>query len=112
MASDLLSMGVDVRKVAADENGRPDVLAILRTLGQLGITRVLVEGGPTLHGSFLARGLADVIHLYRAPLLIGAGGKPAISPLAAWTLNAAPRLRLIERMALGPDVLESFAVEG
>jgi diaminohydroxyphosphoribosylaminopyrimidine deaminase/5-amino-6-(5-phosphoribosylamino)uracil reductase len=112
-ASDMLTgLGVDVVEVIADGKGRPDVLAVLAALSQRGITRVLVEGGPTLHGSFLARGLADLIHLYRAPLLIGAGGKPAISPLAAWTLNAAPRLRLIERMALGPDVLESFAVEG
>ena len=106
------ALGVEVEAVAADEHGRPDVLAVLRTLGQRGITRLLVEGGPTLQGSFLARGLVDVIHLYRAPLLLGAGGKPAISPLAAWTLNAAPRLRLIERLTLGPDLLESFAVEG
>ena len=111
--SDMLNgLGVEVVEVIADGKGRPDVLAVLQALGKRGITRVLVEGGPTLHSSFLAQGLADVIHLYRAPLLIGAGGKPAISPLAAWALSGAPRLRLIERTLLGPDVLESFAVEG
>jgi diaminohydroxyphosphoribosylaminopyrimidine deaminase/5-amino-6-(5-phosphoribosylamino)uracil reductase len=112
-ASDLLAgLGVEVVEIAADGKGRPDVLAVLQALAKRGITRVLVEGGPTLHASFLARGLADLIYLYRAPLLIGAGGKPAISPVAQSTLDAAPRLRLVERTALGPDVLESFAVEG
>jgi len=112
-ASDMLAgLGVDVAEVPADGMGRPDVLAVLQTLAQRGITRVLVEGGPTLHASFLARGSVYLIHLYRAPLLIGAGGKAAISPVAQWRLNTAPRLRLVQRTALGPDVLESFAVEG
>jgi diaminohydroxyphosphoribosylaminopyrimidine deaminase/5-amino-6-(5-phosphoribosylamino)uracil reductase len=113
LGSDILvKLGVEIAVVGLDENGYLDVVAALQVLGKRGITRVLIEGGPMLHGSFLARGLADMVHLYRAPLLIGAGGKPAISQVAAWTLNAAPRLRLIERTALGPDILESFALEG
>ena len=110
-ASDMLA-GVEVAEVIADGKGRPNVLAVLQALAKRGVTRVLVEGGPTLHASFMAQGLVDEIHLYRAPLLIGAGGKAAISPAAPWPLNKAPRLRLMERTVLGPDVLESFAVEG
>jgi diaminohydroxyphosphoribosylaminopyrimidine deaminase/5-amino-6-(5-phosphoribosylamino)uracil reductase len=105
-------LGVDVGEVPADEKGHPDVLVVLQALAKRGITRVLVEGGPTLQASFMAQGLVDLIHLYRAPLFIGAGGKAAISPAAPWPLNKAPRLRLVERTMLGPDVLESFAVEG
>ena len=112
-ASDMLTgLGVEIVEVITDGKGHPDVLAVVQALGKRGITRVLVEGGPTLQTSFLARGLVDLVHLYRAPLLIGAGGKPAISQVAQWTLDAAPRLRLIERTVLGPDVLESFALEG
>jgi diaminohydroxyphosphoribosylaminopyrimidine deaminase/5-amino-6-(5-phosphoribosylamino)uracil reductase len=111
-ASGLRELGVEIAETIADENGRPDVLAMVQALAGRGITRVLVEGGPALQASFLARGLVDLIHIYRAPLLIGAGGKPAISPVAQWTLSTTPRLRLIERTALGPDVLESFALEG
>src|SRR4051812_10479871 len=67
----LTGLGVDVVEVIADAKGRPDVHAVLQALSKRGITRVLVEGGPTLDASFLARGLVDLIHLYRAPLLIG-----------------------------------------
>jgi diaminohydroxyphosphoribosylaminopyrimidine deaminase / 5-amino-6-(5-phosphoribosylamino)uracil reductase len=108
----LAKLGVEVVEIDSDTNGRPDALAALQALAKRGITRVLVEGGAILQASFFDCGLVDVIHLYRAPLLLGAGGKPAISPLSAWTLDAAPRLKLVERALLGPDVLESFAVEG
>jgi len=51
-----------------------------------------------------------VIHVYRAPLLIGAGGRPAIESTSPTELTAAPRLKLIERLAFGPDILESFSL--
>src|SRR5262249_18311731 len=59
--SDMLSgLGVEIVQVIAEGKGRPDVLAVLQALAKRGITRVLVEGGPTLHASFLARGLVDL----------------------------------------------------
>lgn len=110
-ADTLTKCGVEAAEIALDPKGRPDVMAALRVLAARGITRVLVEGGPALQASFLAASAVDIIHLYRAPLLLGAGGKAAISPGAPWQLATAPRLTLIERTPLGPDVLESFTVE-
>ena len=105
----LTSQGVQITRLAADEAGRPDIAAVLQALGKRGLTRVLVEGGPAIHAAFLKRNLADMIHIYRAPLLIGEGGRPAIAAFGGTDLNAAPRLRLIERNVFDPDILESFS---
>ena len=73
------------------------------------MTRLLVEGGPRVLASFLKSGMADLLYFFRAPVLLGASGKAAIG--AAWQadLVSAPRLRLLETINLGPDVLETFA---
>ncbi len=106
----LAAQGVSIERVQADEAGRPDIAAVLQALASRGLTRLLVEGGPGVQASFLARKLVDVIHVYRAPLLIGAGGRPAIESTSPTELTAAPRLKLIERLAFGPDILESFSL--
>ncbi|HXJ01016.1 MAG TPA: bifunctional diaminohydroxyphosphoribosylaminopyrimidine deaminase/5-amino-6-(5-phosphoribosylamino)uracil reductase RibD [Micropepsaceae bacterium] len=106
----LSATGVQIERVAADKEGRPDVAVVLQTLGNRGLTRVLVEGGPAIHAAFLKRNLADMIHIYRAPLLIGEGGRPAIASFGKVPLNAGPRLKLLERTLLDPDILESFAL--
>jgi diaminohydroxyphosphoribosylaminopyrimidine deaminase/5-amino-6-(5-phosphoribosylamino)uracil reductase len=106
----LVAQGVSIERLDADEAGRPDIAEVLQVLGKRGLTRLLVEGGPAVHASFLCRGLVDIIHIYRAPLLIGAGGRPAIAATNPVELSAAPRLELLERLAFGPDILESFAL--
>jgi len=106
----LTAQGVEIERVAADEGGRTDIAAVLLALAKRGITRLLIEGGPLVHSSFWQRNLVDMLHFYRAPLLLG-GGRPALPPFTSpMDLTAATRLSLIERTALGPDLLESFAV--
>lgn len=104
----LSARGVQIERVPADGAGRPDVVCVLQALAKRGLTRVLVEGGPGVHAAFLERGLVEAIHIYRAPLLIGEGGRPAVAAFGPSDLNAAPHLTLIERIPLGPDVLETF----
>jgi len=99
----------EVVRVARDARGRPDVGAVLNELARRGITRLLVEGGASVHAAFLDRGLADRLEVFRAPLVIGASGKSAIDALAAFDLDEASRFVSLGRRALGDDLLESFA---
>ncbi len=101
--------GVEVVRVAKDARGRPDIRAVLHDLAQRGITRLLVEGGPTVHATFLNRGFADRLEIFRAPMLLGSAGKPAVEGLAALELGEAPRFVPLERRSFGNDLLESFA---
>jgi riboflavin biosynthesis pyrimidine reductase len=48
-------------------------------LSERQVRAVLLEGGPTLAGSFLVAGLIDQVVAYIAPALIGGGGKPALA---------------------------------
>ena len=107
----LAACGVEVVKIARDARGRPDLAAVLADLGRRGITRLLVEGGATVHSSFLDRGLADRLEIFRSPLVLGAAGHNGIDSLAALTLGEAPRFRPMGRRSFGADLLESFARE-
>lgn len=50
---------------------RIDVMKVLSCLGERGVMSLLVEGGATVHGSFLKAGAFDRLIAYVAPKLIG-----------------------------------------
>jgi diaminohydroxyphosphoribosylaminopyrimidine deaminase/5-amino-6-(5-phosphoribosylamino)uracil reductase len=102
---ELGAAGVQIIRIGSHSAGRPDIAAVLRALGNRGITRLLVEGGPTLQAALLERNLVDAIHLYRAPARLGDGLRSAISAIPA-------NFHLVSREALGPDVLESYEARG
>jgi diaminohydroxyphosphoribosylaminopyrimidine deaminase/5-amino-6-(5-phosphoribosylamino)uracil reductase len=105
---ELAALGVEIVRVPKDAHGRVELAGVLEHLAPM--TRVLVEGGPTLNAALLNEGVADIVHLYRAPILLGAGSRSALGSLNRGELGAAPKLRLFAREQLGPDVLESYEV--
>ncbi|MDO9030974.1 MAG: bifunctional diaminohydroxyphosphoribosylaminopyrimidine deaminase/5-amino-6-(5-phosphoribosylamino)uracil reductase RibD [Hydrogenophaga sp.] len=54
--------------------GKVDLAAILRDLGQREVNELHLEAGHKLNGSFILEGLVDELLLYLAPLLLGSGG--------------------------------------
>jgi diaminohydroxyphosphoribosylaminopyrimidine deaminase/5-amino-6-(5-phosphoribosylamino)uracil reductase len=70
----LRAAGAEVWRLAA-RGGRVDVSALARQLAAAGLTSVLVEGGPTVHGAMLAAGLADELDLFLAPKVLGGSGR-------------------------------------
>ncbi|MDB5772248.1 MAG: Pyrimidine deaminase, partial [Burkholderia sp.] len=60
------------------------VVAILAD--ELGLKRLIVEGGPTVSGSFLNAGLVDEVSVLILPLVDGRGEHPASFevPKEAW----------------------------
>jgi diaminohydroxyphosphoribosylaminopyrimidine deaminase/5-amino-6-(5-phosphoribosylamino)uracil reductase len=107
---ELAALGAEIVRVAKDETGRVALAPVLERLAPM--TRVLVEGGPALNASLLNQGVADIVHLYRAPMLLGSGSRSALGALDRGNLETAPRLRLFAREQLGPDILESYEVTG
>lgn len=81
-----------------------DLPAVLDELWHREVRSVYVEGGPTLASAFIAAGLADELHLYLAPLLLG-GPRTAIGELGVGSIDRALRLRTVERVPLGDDLL-------
>ena len=105
----LVACGVEIVQVQRDARGRPDVTYVLKDLARRGITRLLVEGGASVHASFLDRGLADRLEVFGAGIVLGGSGRASVDALAALGLDEAPRFRRVSLKTFGTDVLESFA---
>lgn len=82
----------------------------LNALAGRGITRLLVEAGPTLSTALLQAGLVDWLYWFRAPLLIGAGGRDAIDTLPDAPPDALTRMTLQAHFRLGGDSCEVYRV--
>jgi diaminohydroxyphosphoribosylaminopyrimidine deaminase/5-amino-6-(5-phosphoribosylamino)uracil reductase len=87
---------------AADGHGL-DPGALLGRLHARGVRSVLLEGGPTLAGSFWAAGLVDKAIGYLAPALLGAG-PPALLDAGVGTIADALRLHIADLARIGPDI--------
>ncbi|MEU8703288.1 bifunctional diaminohydroxyphosphoribosylaminopyrimidine deaminase/5-amino-6-(5-phosphoribosylamino)uracil reductase RibD [Streptomyces sp. NPDC048680] len=87
-----------------------DLPALLAALHGRGIRSVLLEGGPTLAGAFVAAGAVDRIVGYLAPVLLGAG-PAALADAGITTIAQALRLHVTETVRIGPD-LRITAVPG
>jgi diaminohydroxyphosphoribosylaminopyrimidine deaminase/5-amino-6-(5-phosphoribosylamino)uracil reductase len=100
--------GVEIIDVGATATGETDLAAALQTLGKRGITRLLVEGGATIASAFLRADLVDRLAWFRAPLLIGSDGLPAVVGLGVEQLGQAPRFERLAVDSIGEDVLETL----
>jgi diaminohydroxyphosphoribosylaminopyrimidine deaminase/5-amino-6-(5-phosphoribosylamino)uracil reductase len=92
--------------VLPDVEGRVDVAALLRVLGERQTLSLLVEGGGELLGSFFDGGLVDKVHAVVAPLVIGGIDAPAaVAGSGVERMAEALRLRDVVVERLGEDVL-------
>jgi diaminohydroxyphosphoribosylaminopyrimidine deaminase/5-amino-6-(5-phosphoribosylamino)uracil reductase len=105
---DLVACGVRVLTVKPVGDGRPELPAALEALREEGLERVLVEGGGQVAGAFLRCGLVERIEWFRAPLVLGAEGRPGIGALAISELADAPRFRRTEVRLVGDDLWETY----
>ena len=106
-ADALRATGAEVLPVDGSADRR-DLAAVLKLIAARGITRLMVEGGPTVAAAFLTAGLVDETVLLRSPTAIGPDGIDALEgvPLTALTQSAQLRSRGVE--ALDSDTVEIF----
>jgi diaminohydroxyphosphoribosylaminopyrimidine deaminase/5-amino-6-(5-phosphoribosylamino)uracil reductase len=104
----LTEAGVRVLTVRAVGEDRPELKSVLQALAAEGLSRLFVEGGGQVAGSFLRCGLVDALEWFRAPIVIGGEGRPAIGALAVATLVDAPHFRRTEVRESGDDLWERY----
>jgi diaminohydroxyphosphoribosylaminopyrimidine deaminase/5-amino-6-(5-phosphoribosylamino)uracil reductase len=100
----LRAAGAEVVAVRRATGGGLDLAAVLTELHRRRIVSLLVEGGATVAGSFLAAGLIDRVIAYVAPMLIGGDGLPALAGPGAPDIVSALRLSLDHTELIGGDV--------
>ena len=97
--------GVETRQVPAGPDGRLDLDAVLRSLAGDGVTRVLVEGGPTISATLIAADLVDEVVIARGTEPLGADGRKPFNDRGLDVLDDAGRWQLADKRMLGPDTL-------
>jgi diaminohydroxyphosphoribosylaminopyrimidine deaminase / 5-amino-6-(5-phosphoribosylamino)uracil reductase len=86
-----------------------EVLAGLRALKRdHGVNTLLLEGGGVLAAAAIREDVVDRIDWFRAPMLIGGDGKPALAGLHVQWLDQAPKWRRVAVRELGSDLWESY----
>ncbi|MBU1486879.1 bifunctional diaminohydroxyphosphoribosylaminopyrimidine deaminase/5-amino-6-(5-phosphoribosylamino)uracil reductase RibD [bacterium] len=86
--------------IVKGKDGLVDLKGLLKKLGELEITSLLVEGGAKIAASFLKESLIDKMMLFVCPKIIGGSG------LAAFGQGLAEvRLKEVKYRKLGEDVL-------
>ena len=95
----LTRVGASVEAISLDGSTFED--AALRRLTQIGVSSVILEGGPTTHSAFWDRGLVDRVQMYVVPRSIGPDG-------LGWWASAdqvVAQLEDVRRTRLGADML-------
>ncbi len=101
-------LGIQVESLPPLPGGRPDLRAVLRRLGQLEITSVMIEGGSTVNGVALAANVVDKVFLYYAPKLLGSSGSVPFAAPEFRDAKEPAHLSHVHLHRFGED----FAVEG
>lgn len=106
----LQNKGIHVEQVvSAGPDGRPDLQAICRRLGERETTSVMIEGGAMVNWAALASGAADKVFFYYSPkILAGTGSVPFAAGPGFRKMSEAAHLKWLRLHRFGED----FAVEG
>lgn len=119
----LTDAGVTVVRVS-DAEGRPEPKAALEAVQNhlaamlaeripgavaMGMqANLMIEGGGQVAASFLAAGLVDQIEWFRAPIILGDEGRPAIGAFVLKDLAGAPRFQRLAVETVGDDLWERY----
>ncbi len=104
--------GVEVRRAATDGEGRLNLEAVLSSLSADGVTRVLVEGGPTIAEAFLAAGLADEVVIGRGTETLGERGRKPLGHQGLEALADTAHWQVANERRLGDDRLTVYRAVG
>ena len=88
--------------------GRVSLADLIKKLGRLSVTSVLVEGGGGLITSFLDQKLAHAITLFIAPIIVGGTRSTCVAAgKDIDRINKALRIRDVRHRRLGDDIMLS-----
>ena len=106
----LLKLGIRVEQLpAAGADGHPDMAAVVRFLGQMEITSLMIEGGAKVNWAALSAGIVDKVFFYYAPrILAGTASIPLAAEAGFASIGDAACVKSIRLHRFGED----FAVEG
>ena len=88
-----------------DKNGNIDLTKLMKKLGKLGYTNILIEGGSKVAASALRTKLLDKIVFFYSPKIIGAEGISMIGKLRIPTVDQSITIKNIRIKSLGEELM-------
>jgi diaminohydroxyphosphoribosylaminopyrimidine deaminase/5-amino-6-(5-phosphoribosylamino)uracil reductase len=85
-----------------------DLREVLKLIAMRGISRLMIEGGPTLAAAFVAAELVDEAVLFHSPTIVGPDGIDALDGLPLGALTRSGLLRHLATEPIGADRCEVF----
>jgi diaminohydroxyphosphoribosylaminopyrimidine deaminase/5-amino-6-(5-phosphoribosylamino)uracil reductase len=82
-----------------------DLVQALHRIGERGIRSILLEGGPTLAGSFLTAGLVDRLAVFSSPILLGPNAPQAFGGAPERFRNSLEGFPVVESRRFDEDSL-------
>lgn len=103
---------IEILRCATEGADWMPVEAVLRSLAERGITRLLVEGGPTVSSSFWRAGVVDEIYIYQGTRTAGPKALDALSGMGLHEITDSPDYAVSETRILGSDRLTIYCRSG
>jgi diaminohydroxyphosphoribosylaminopyrimidine deaminase/5-amino-6-(5-phosphoribosylamino)uracil reductase len=102
--------GIRVEQIpAATPDGRPNMTSLVRLLGELEISSLLIEGGAMINWASLHSDIVDKVFFYYAPKILAGGGSVPFATASGFKrMNDAAYVKSIRLHRFGED----FAIEG
>ena len=85
----------DRAEVFVHKGERVDLMEMMHTLHELGINRLMVEGGATLNFELIRLGLVDEVSAYVAPMVFGGDAAPTMAAGVGLERSEAVPLKLM-----------------
>jgi diaminohydroxyphosphoribosylaminopyrimidine deaminase/5-amino-6-(5-phosphoribosylamino)uracil reductase len=103
MSAPAYPKGVEVRRMPPGPDGRLSLAVALESLAAEGVTRVLVEGGPTIADAFLKADLVDEVVIGHGTETLGASGRMPVGSGGLEFLRNDLRWQMVEERRIGAD---------
>lgn len=87
------------------EEGQIDLTSLVRELGGMGITSVLIEGGSRVNSSALKAGIVDKIYMFYGPKICGGNGIPVCRGTGVNLMNESMQVTDISVRRFADDVM-------
>jgi diaminohydroxyphosphoribosylaminopyrimidine deaminase/5-amino-6-(5-phosphoribosylamino)uracil reductase len=99
-----------IRATGAEVIGGETLEESLRALRGKGIRTLMVEGGARIGGALLEARLVDRLIIFQAPVVLGRNALNAFAWAPTTRAGEARRLRVVERRAIGDDLMTTYAL--
>ncbi|MGF1622139.1 MAG: bifunctional diaminohydroxyphosphoribosylaminopyrimidine deaminase/5-amino-6-(5-phosphoribosylamino)uracil reductase RibD [Rhodomicrobiaceae bacterium] len=104
----LEELGVTVIQAPKNAAGRLELPAVMRALAERGITRLLVEGGPSLEANLLKEDLADEVIIFQGDKEVREAAIMPFAPDGLESVTDSPIYQLCETRRIGPNRVWSY----